>query len=253
MNPFDLTGHVAVVTGGNGGIGLGLARGLAKAGASVAVWARNDIKNEAAVRELEELGAVSLAVRCDVADQESVDSAMDITLDRFGRVDSMFVNAGTTGSSKFTELSRDEFERITDVNITGAFMCMQAAVRHMLDRGDGGSIVAVASVAATKGLRFAPHYSASKGGIRQLARALAVEVGRQGISVNIISPGFVESEMTEELAQVRGFNESIRQRVPLGRWGYPEDFERVAVFLASEAGGFMCGAEVVVDGGLHAY
>lgn len=253
MNLFDLSGHVAVVTGGNGGIGLGLASGIAKAGGKVAIWARNEAKNAAAATQLEELGAEVIAVRCDVARPEDVTAAMAATLERFQKVDSMFVNSGTTGAGAFTDLTADEFQRVLDVNVTGAFLCMQAAVAHMLDRGEGGAIVAVASVAATKGLLYSPHYSASKGGIRQLARALAAEVGPKGINVNIISPGFVESEMTEPLMASDSFQAAIKLRVPLKRWGRPEDFERVAAFLASEAGGFMAGSEIIVDGGLHAY
>ncbi len=253
MTLFDLSEHTAVVTGGNGGIGLGLARGLAKAGASVAIWARNESKNEAAAAQLEALGADVITIRCDVADPGDVDAAMDATVERFGRVDSMFVNAGTSGAAKFPDFPLEEFERVMRVNVTGAFLCMQAAVRHMLNRDGGGSIVAVASVAATKGIRYGPHYAASKGGIRQLARALSVEVGRKGINVNIISPGYVRSEMTSPMADVPGFDEVIRTRVPLARWGEPEDFERIAVFLAAEAGGFMSGTEIIVDGGLHTF
>ncbi len=253
MTLFDLTGHVSVVTGGNGGIGLGLATGLAKSGASLAIWARNEEKNQAATATLEALGAEVIALGCDVTDPGDVETSMAETLERFGRVDSMFVNAGTSGADKFVDFELEEFERVMTVNVTGAFLCMQAAVRHMLDRGGGGSIVAVASVAATKGNRFSPHYSASKGGIRQLARALSTEVGREGINVNIISPGFVRSEMTAPLAGVPGFEEAIRTRVPLARWGEPEDYERAAVFLAAEAGGFMSGTEIIIDGGLHVF
>jgi len=158
-----------------------------------------------------------------------------------------------SGAAKFTDLTPDEFQRVLDVNVTGAFLCMQAVVNHMLERAAGGSIVAIASVAASKGLRFSPHYSASKGGIRQLARSLANEVGRQGINVNVISPGFVKSEMTADWQEQEAFNDMVRSRVPLGRWGDPKDFERLAVFLAGEQGGYLSGSEILVDGGLHAY
>lgn len=253
MTFFDLTNHTSVITGGNGGIGLGLARGIAKAGGSVAIWARNEEKNAAAAEELAALGAEVLSVRCDVGEPADISAAMDATLARFGAVHSLFVNAGVGGSARFTEMTADEFQRVIDVNVTGAFLCMQAVVAHMLERGEGGSVVAVASVAATKGLRFAPHYSASKGGIRQMARALAAEVGRQGINVNIISPGFIRSEMTTDWQDHEGFNAMIKARVPLGRWGVPEDFERLAVFLAGEQGGYLSGSEIMIDGGLHAY
>jgi len=251
---FDLTEHTCVVTGGNGGIGLGLARGLAKAGGNVAIWARNADKNAAAAQELDTLGSGTvLAVATDVGEPSSITAAMETTQDRFGAVHSLFVNAGISDGGRFTDITVDEFQRILDINVTGAFLTMQAVVAHMLERGEGGSIVAVASVAATKGLRFSPHYSASKGGIRQLARALAAEVGRKGINVNIISPGFVRSEMTADWQSHEGFNEMISSRVPLGRWGEPQDFERLAVFLAVERGGYMRGSEILVDGGLHAY
>ena len=252
MELFDLSSHVGVVTGGNGGIGLGLARGLAKSGAQVAIWARNEAKNADAVAVLEALGTTAIGLSCDVTHPADVEAAIAATLDRFGRVDSMFVNAGTTGSGRFDTFELDEFERVLQVNVTGAFLCMQMAVRHMLERGGGGSIIAVASVAATKGLRYSPHYSASKGGIRQLARALSTEVGRKGINVNVISPGFVRSEMTEPMAN-EAFEEILKTRVPLRRWGEPADFERVAAFLAAETGGFMSGTEIIVDGGLHAF
>lgn len=251
---FDLRGHTSVVTGGNGGIGLGLARGLAKAGANIAIWARNQDKNAAAAAELEQLGASVLAVPTDVADPGGVHEAMAVTLARFDAVHSLFVNAGVAGEpGKFTDMSADDFQRVLDVNVTGAFLTMQAVVAHMLERGEGGSIVAIASVAASKGIRFSPHYSASKGGIRQLARALANEVGRHGINVNIVSPGFIRSEMTADWQANESFTEMIRSRVPVGRWGDAEDFERLAVFLAGEQGGYMSGSEIFIDGGMHAF
>ncbi len=253
MDLFDLTSHTSVVTGGNGGIGLGLASGLAKQGANVAIWARNEEKNSAAASHLEDLGADVLTVRCDVADSESVAAAMGETLSRFGAVHSLFVNAGVSGAAPFTEMTSEEFQRVIDINVTGAFLCMQIVVTHMLERSEGGSIVAVASVAASKGLPRSPHYSASKGGVRQLARSLAAEVGRKGINVNVISPGFVRSDMTADWQANEGFDEMIRSRVPLARWGNPEDFERIAVFLAAEQGGYLSGSEILIDGGLSSF
>ncbi len=253
MGLFDLTSHTSVVTGGNGGIGLGLATGLAKQGANLVIWARSESKNASAAARLRELGAEVLTVRCDVAEPGSVTAAMAETLDRFGAVHSLFVNAGISGAAPFTDMTPEEFQRVMDVNVTGAFLCMQAVVAHMLQRGEGGSIVAVASVAASKGLPLSPHYSASKGGIRQLARSLAAEVGRKGINVNVISPGFVRSEMTADWQAKEGFADMIRSRVPLARWGDPEDFERIAVFLAAEQGGYLSGSEILIDGGLSSY
>ena len=149
MDLFDLSAHTSVVTGGNGGIGLGLARGLAKAGANLTIWARNEEKNGLAARRLEELGAEVLAIRCDVANEAEVRAALEQTVERFGAVHSLFVNAGVSGAAKFTDLTPDEFQRVLDVNVTGAFLCMQAVVAHMLERAAGGSIVAIVCPAAS--------------------------------------------------------------------------------------------------------
>ncbi len=251
MDQFDLTGHVSVVTGGNRGIGLGMARGLAKAGARVAIWSRAGDRNEAAVREIEALDGEALAVTCDVADEASVLEAMETTIASFGRVDSLFANAGTSGSAKFpTDLDLDEWHRVIDVNLTGVFLTTRAVADHLLERGGGGSIVLTGSVVARIALPLSPHYTASKGAVLSLGRALAGRLGRHGIRVNVLSPGWVETEMAEGVISDERSAGYFMSRIPLRRWGAPEDFEGPAVFLASDASRFMTGAELVVDGGI---
>jgi NAD(P)-dependent dehydrogenase (short-subunit alcohol dehydrogenase family) len=251
MDLFDLGGHIGVVTGGNRGIGLGMARGLVKAGASVAVWSRDEARNAEAVRELSQFGTAE-AFRCDVADPDDVAAAMEATVDAFGRVDSLFANAGTTGAVKFEEMPLSVWQRVIDVNLTGVFLTMQAATRQMIRQGDGGSIVATASLAATFSLPQSPHYTASKGGVLQLARAAAVRLARYGIRVNVISPGWVDTEMTTGVQEHEKANRAAMARTAMRRWGTSEDFEGPAVFLASRASGFVTGTELQVDGGFRA-
>ncbi len=251
MEYFDLTGRVAVVTGGNRGIGLGFARGLAAAGASVALWSRDVARNEAAIAELSERTAAAGFV-CDVSDRASVDAALAATLERFGRVDSLFANAGTSGGVRFEEMTEQEWLRVMDVNVTGLFHTTQAAAQRMIEQGEGGSIVITASLAARFGLPTAPHYTASKGAALQLGRALAVRLARYAIRVNVISPGWIATEMTEEVQSDERFNMFAMARTPLRRWGDAADFEGAAVFLASDASSFMTGAELVIDGGFSA-
>lgn len=251
MELFDLAGHVSIVTGGNRGIGLGMARGLVKAGASVAVWSRDVARNAAAVAELQELGGETLSVGCNVADPDDVAAAMDATVDRFGKVDSLFANAGTTAAVEFETMELDEWNRVMDVNVTGVFLTMQAAAQQMIRQGAGGSLVLTASLAATFGIPQSPHYTASKGAVLQLARAAAGRLARYGIRVNVISPGWIETEMTEDVQAYEKANAFAMARTPMRRWGTPADFEGPAVFLASAASGFMTGSELTVDGGFR--
>ncbi len=248
---FDLSGHVSIVTGGNRGVGLGIARGLAKAGAAVAVWSRDDERNAETVGELSEFGPAD-AFRCDVADPDDVVAAMEATVARFERVDSMFANAGTTGVVKFEEMPLSEWQRVIDVNLTGVFLTMQAAAQQMISQGGGGSIVATASLAARFGIPQSPHYSASKGAVLQLVRATSVRLARYGIRVNALSPGWIDTEMTTAVQEYEKANQAIMARTPMRRWGTAEDFEGSAVFLASRASEFMTGSELRVDGGFGA-
>lgn len=245
---FDLTGHVGLVTGGNGGIGLGMAKGLAQAGAAVAVWGTNEDKNVAAVEELRGLGADAEAFRCDVSDEGQVKASMAATLERFGRVDACFANAAVNGGGAFTEMSLAEWRRVQAVNSEGAFLTLQAAARHMVERGAGGSLVGVSSTAAIHGAPFGAPYAHSKGGLTAMIRGLAVAMARYRVRANAILPGWVETAMTEQGFETEGFKTKVLPRVPLRRWGQPDDFAAVAVYLASPASSYHTGDTLVIDG-----
>ena len=251
MDLFDLSGHVSVVTGGNRGIGLGIARGLVKAGAKVAIWSRDEDRNAAAVAELEALGGTAFGVPCDVSDESSVRNAMDATIEALGPVDSLFANAGVTGLAKFPEdLDLDEWHRVLDINLTGVYLTTRVVADHLMARHAEGSIVITGSVAARLALGLAPHYTASKGAVLSLARALSGRLSRKGIRVNVLAPGYIDTEMTEDIQGNERSNDYFMTRTPMNRWGTAEDFEGPAVFLASGASKFMTGAELVIDGGI---
>ncbi len=245
----SLNGHVAVVTGGNGGIGLGMASALAAAGADVAVWGRNEDKNAAAAAELAVHGTEVLALRCDVADEEQVVEAFAATVDRLGKVDSMFANAGVGGFAPFTSMSLAEFRRVTSVNLDGAFLCLREAAAHMVERGEGGSLVGVSSVSAIHGAPGMEHYAASKAGLASMLRGMAVELARYRIRCNSLLPGWTDTDMIAPAAHNERFVANTVKRTPVRRWGTPEDMGRAAVFLADPANLFHTGDSVVVDGG----
>jgi NAD(P)-dependent dehydrogenase (short-subunit alcohol dehydrogenase family) len=250
MELFDLSNRVAVVTGGNGGIGLGFARGLARAGASVAVWGRNESKNATAVDELVGLGARAIGFRCDVAEAGDVEAAMAETLDRFGKVDSMFANAGVgSRGTRFLDMTMDEWRDIFRVNSEGAFLTLQTAARHMVERGEGGSLVLTASVSSVMGMPRGEHYAATKAGAIAIARGLAVEFGRFGVRANAVVPGWIDTDMTTGLLASDGFTQRVLPRIPRGRWGLPSDFEGIAVYLASDASAWHTGDVITIDGG----
>jgi NAD(P)-dependent dehydrogenase (short-subunit alcohol dehydrogenase family) len=247
---FDLAGKVAIVTGGNGGIGLGFARGLAKAGAAVAVWGRNEAKNANAVSELAELGAETVGLVCDVSSEDSVEAAFSRTLERFGHVDAVFANAGVGArGTRFAEMSLEEWRDIFRVNSEGVFLTMRTAARHMVERGEGGSLVITASISSVMGMPRGEHYAATKAGAIAIARGLAVEYGRAGIRANAVVPGWVETEMTAHSFATPAFSERVLSRVPVGRWGDPSDFEGIAVYLASDASRWHTGDAITIDGG----
>ena len=252
MNLFDLSGHVAVITGGNRGIGLGMARGLARAGASLAIWSRDEDRNHDAVSQLRALGADAVGVPCDVTDADAVGAALAVTVEHFGGIDSLFANAGTTGAVAFEEMDEAEWRRVMDINVTGVFLTSQAAARQMISQQRGGAMVFTASLAATFAIPQSPHYTASKGAVLQLAKAEAVRLARYGIRVNVLSPGWVATEMTEAVQSHEKANQLAMARTPMRRWGTADDFEGPAVFLASDASKFVTGAELVVDGGFRA-
>ena len=244
-----LTGHVAVVTGGNGGIGLGMAAALAAAGADVAIWGRNEDKNAAAADALATHGTEVLALRCDVASEDEVVGAFAATVGRLGKVDSLFANAGVGGFAPFTSMTLAEFRRVTSVNLDGAFLCLREAARHMVERGEGGSLVAVSSVSAIHGAPGMEHYAASKAGLASMVRGLAVELARHRIRCNSLLPGWTDTDMIAPAAHNERFVANTLKRTPLRRWGTPADMGQVAVFLADPANLFHTGDSVVVDGG----
>lgn len=246
---FDLTGRVAIVTGGNGGIGLGIARGLAKAGARVVVAARNEEKSRAAVLELRALGSDSLSISVDVADERSIDGLVNKAIEQCGRFDILVNNAGINVRKPAHELALDEWRQVIDTNLTSAFLCSRAAYPHMKALG-GGKIINIGSMMSIFGASFAPAYGASKGGIVQLTKSLAVAWASDNIQVNAVLPGWIDTDLTRQTRKIiSGLNERVLARSPSGRWGSIDDFAGVAVFLASAASSFITGASIPVDGG----
>ena len=255
MSPFDLTGKVAIVTGGNSGIGLGMAAALVEAGCAVHVWGRNAAKNERALAQLRAKGGRAEATQCDVSDPRSVDAAMAETLARFGRVDGCFANAGMGGGGRrsFIERPLTEWRELLATNLDGAFLTLQAAARHMVERagrGDaGGRLVVTSSIASVFGTARNEHYAASKAALNALTRALAVELARHGITANAILPGWIKSEMTEGLMSADKFVNAVMPRIPMRRFGEPEDFGGIAVYLMSKASSYHTGDLFMIDGG----
>jgi len=246
---FDLKGKVAVVTGGNGGIGLGMARGLAKAGARVVVAARNKEKSGAAVRELQALGAGALAVNVDVTQEKSVDAMVRETVEKCGGLDILVNNAGINIRKPAQDLSLEEWRQVLDTNLTSAFLCSRSAYPHMKSAG-GGKIINVGSMLSIFGAAFAPAYGASKGGIVQLTKSLATGWARDNIQVNAVLPGWIDTDLTRQARkEIQGLHERVLARTPAGRWGGIDDFGGIAVFLASSASDFLTGTAIPLDGG----
>lgn len=246
---FDLTGRVALVTGGNGGIGLGMARGLARAGAAVAIAGRDADKSAAAARELSALGARVATLAADVTDTAAVARMVADTLDAFGRIDCLVVNAGVNERKAPQDYTAEEWDWIIETNLTAPFHCARA-VYPAMKAGGGGKIVTVGSMASLFGLAFAAPYASSKGGIVQLTRSLAVAWAPDNIQVNAVLPGWIDTPLTRRArTQVEGLNEKVVNRTPARRWGAPEDFEGIAAFLASPASDYVTGAAIPVDGG----
>jgi NAD(P)-dependent dehydrogenase (short-subunit alcohol dehydrogenase family) len=246
---IDLTGRTVVVTGGNSGIGLGIARGVARAGGSIAIWSRRKERNAAAVAELEELGARAAGFECDVSDEAHVDRTMLATIDRFGRLDCLVANAGTTKRSPFLEMSLEDWNHVMKVNLDGAFLCLRAAARVLVDQGEGGSLVGVSSTSAVHGAPAQEHYAASKTAMLGLMRSLAVELARYRVRCNSLIPGWTETELTAEARTHEKFLRNTTSRTPVRRWASLHDFETVGAFLADPSIDFHTGDSVVVDGG----
>ena len=255
--PFDLTGRGVVVTGGNGGIGYGMARALLAAGASVAIWGSNPEKTRQAQAALgEECGDAARVhgFACDVGDEQQVEQAFGASVAALGRVDSCFANAGVSGKGTLlTDMTLDEFRRIQRINVEGVFLTFRAAARHMAQHGQGGSLVATASTAAVEGAARNSHYGASKGAVTSFVRALAVELARHRIRVNSILPGWIVTEMTERSVGNPKFADAVLPRIPARRWGQADDFGGIAVYLASDASAYATGEQFLIDGGYTKY
>ena len=252
MTLFDLSGRVAIVTGGNGGIGLGMGRGLAGAGAAVVVAARNPEKSNAAVAELEGFGVKSAFVGLDVAKPASCRAMVAEVLDRFGRLDILVNNAGMSIRKPPEAYEDGEWQQVLDTNLNGAFACCQAAHAPMKRQG-GGKIINIGSMMSIFGGAYAAPYSTSKGGIVQLTKSLGTAWAKDNIQVNAVLPGWIDTELTQRAReQVPGLNERVLNRTPAGRWGVPNDLSGIAVFLAAPASDFVTGTAIPVDGGYAA-
>lgn len=249
MHLFDLSGRVAIVTGGNGGIGLGMARGLARAGATVVVAARDVAKGAATVRELEALGAAARFCPMDVTDEASVNAMVEEAAAAFGRIDILVNNAGVSIRRQPQEYSLAEWQHVVGTNLTGAFLCARAVYPHLQGAG-GGKIINIGSMMSLFGAGFSAPYAATKGGIVQLTRSLAIAWAPDHIQVNAVLPGWIDTELTRSTRrEIPGFHDRILARTPAARWGNIDDLAGVAVFLASAASDFITGAAVPVDGG----
>ena len=250
---FDLSGKVAIVTGGNGGIGLGIAKGLAGAGASIVVAARNRDKTDAAVRELESLGVAVRGVDTDVADEASVAAMVKAAADEFGRIEILVNNAGIGIRKAPQDYTLDEWRKVVDVNLNGSFLCAREVYPHMTGSG-GGKIINIGSMTSIFGSDWVAAYSASKGGVVQLTKSLAVAWAKDNIQVNSILPGWIHTDLTAPIkTNFPERYEFIRSRIPHGRWGEPEEMAGTAVFLASAASDYVTGVAIAADGGYTSF
>ncbi|MEQ8861403.1 MAG: SDR family NAD(P)-dependent oxidoreductase [Pseudomonadales bacterium] len=258
FGPFDLSGKVAVITGGNGGIGLGMADGLARAGAEVSIWGTNPDKNDAALARIEAHGTRVSALRCDVADEAEVARCFEETLAFHGRIDGCFANAGIGGrSTRFDDMDDAEWRRILAVNLDGVFYTFKHAARHMRERAEagdpGGRLIGTSSLAAVSGQARGEHYAATKGGLVAMIKALAVEYARYGVTAHTILPGWIETAMTEGAFDNPKFVDNVMKRIPMRRWGDPADFAGIAVYIMSDASAYHTAETFLIDGGYFVF
>ncbi len=249
MKLFDLKGRVAIVTGGNGGIGLGMAQGLASCGADVVLAGRNAAKAVAALELLRQHGGRAAFVAADVTHAQACRDLVAEAVSRFGRLDILINNAGTSVRKMPQDYTEAEWHHVLDTNLTSAFLCSQAAYPAMKQAG-AGKMINIGSMMSIFGAPYATPYAASKGGIVQMTRALATAWAKENIQVNAVLPGWIDTDLTRNARQqVEGLHERVQARTPAGRWGMPADMAGVAVFLASAASDFVTGAAIPVDGG----
>lgn len=246
----NLSEKVFVITGGNGGIGLGLAEGIAEAGGSIAIWARNEEKNAHAVEILEDLGIEARSYVCDVSSEENVIATLASTVNDFGRVDGLFANAGRAGTgTPFVETSLEDWRKVTEVNLDGVFLCLREAAKQIISQGSGGSLVAVSSTSAIHGAAGNEAYGTAKTAVTGLVRALAVSLARFQIRVNCLLPGWTVTELASPAFENEYFREVTTKRTPVRRWANPSEFREVGAFLADPSQTFHTGQQVCVDGG----
>lgn len=252
MEFFNLKGKVAIVTGGNGGIGLAYAKGLVKAGAKVGIWGRNENKNVKAIEELQNLGGDVAVFKADVTDVDQVQHAFDATIAKFGKVDICFANAGSAGPTKsLHKLSDDAWNKLLDINLNSVVYTYRLVIKHLTERQAPGKLIVTSSIAGLMGSGYAAGYSTTKAAVLGLTRSLAVELGKRNIQVNAILPGFVGTEMTENAPDV--FLEGVKRRSCTGKLGTVDQMEGVAVFLASASSDFITGQNIILDGGHTIY
>jgi NAD(P)-dependent dehydrogenase (short-subunit alcohol dehydrogenase family) len=252
--PFDLKGKVALVTGGNGGIGFGMVEALAQAGADVVIWGSNGAKNAAAEAKLKATGVNVLTQVVNVADEAAVDAGMLEAVAQMGRIDTVIANAGIGGGARsFAEFETDTYRKVLSVNLDGVFFTFREACKHIVARagaGDpGGSLIAISSLSAIDGAARNEAYAATKGAVISMIRAIAVEHARYGVRANAILPGWIATDMTQGAQSNQTFTDRVISRVPARRWGEPSDFGGVAVYLASDASKYHSGDSFVIDGG----
>ena len=251
---FDLNGRVAMITGGNGGIGLGMAEGLASEGCEVSIWGTNDEKNAKALEKLKQYGPKVSVLKCDVSNQQEVEKCFKQTLDTHGRVDGCFANAGVSAQpTQFDQITKDEWKRIMSVNLDGVFHTFRCAAEHMRLRSEAGDpfgrLISTASLAAVSGQARGEHYAATKGGLISMNKALAVEYARHDVTAHTILPGWIETEMTQQTFSSDKFVGNVVPRIPMRRWGQPEDFAGIAVYIMSGASSYHTSETFLIDGG----
>ncbi|MSP50666.1 MAG: SDR family oxidoreductase [Alphaproteobacteria bacterium] len=252
---LDLAGKAVLVTGANSGIGLGMAEGMAEAGADIAIWGQNPDKNRAAEKSLSRFGRKLHVLTCNVADEAEVGRAMEETVTRLGRLDACFANAGVSGRAgthkSFAEMTTAEWRRVMSVNLDGVFYTFRAALQVLLRQGHGGSLVVTGSQFGRMGNPLVEHYAAAKAGVESMMRSMATEFGRDGIRCNTIVPGYVDTPLTHARINAPEFIADAMHRHAVARWGVPEDFAGIAVYLASDSSRWVTGQSFVIDGGFN--